>query len=89
MLAFLMPGPTELIIIGVIALVPVAVVVALVVALRSRKASDNNPNLKPYPPAADADDPMAKLSKLKQMLDAGLIEQEEYDATKQRILAQM
>jgi hypothetical protein len=89
MLAFLMPGSMELIIIGVIVLVPVAVVVALVVALRSRKASDNNPNLKPCPPAADADDPMAKLSKLKQMLDTGLIEQEEYDATKQRILAQM
>ena len=49
MLAFFMPGPMELIIIGVIVLVPVAVVVALVVALRSRKASDNNPNLKPCP----------------------------------------
>ena len=33
-----------------------------------------------------ADDPMAKLAKLKQMVDAGLIEQAEYDSTKARIL---
>ena len=45
MLAFFMPGPMELIIIGLIVLVSVAVVGALVVALRSRKASDDNPNL--------------------------------------------
>lgn len=35
------------------------------------------------------DDPMQKLTKLKQMLDAGLIEQAEYDATKTRILDSM
>ena len=35
------------------------------------------------------DDPMAKLSKLKQMLDADLIEQAEYDTAKSRILESM
>ncbi|TWU33236.1 hypothetical protein [Novipirellula artificiosorum] len=50
MLAFGAPGLMELIIIGVILLIPVAIVVALVVVLtRSRKASGNNPNLKPCP----------------------------------------
>ena len=39
--------------------------------------------------AANADDPVVKLQKLKQMLDAGLIEQTEYNATKSRILAAM
>jgi hypothetical protein len=43
------------------------------------------------PPAVAplSDDPMAKLQKLKAMLDAGLIEKDEYDATKSRILASM
>ena len=35
------------------------------------------------------DDPMEKLSKLKKMLDAGLIEQSEYDAKKAEILSSM
>jgi uncharacterized protein YaiL (DUF2058 family) len=39
--------------------------------------------------AATADDPMAKLTKLKNMLDAGLITQEEYDKKKADILANM
>jgi uncharacterized protein YaiL (DUF2058 family) len=39
--------------------------------------------------AATADDPMAKLTKLKNMLDAGLITQEEYDKKKADILAAM
>jgi membrane protease subunit (stomatin/prohibitin family) len=39
--------------------------------------------------APAADDPVAKLGKLKQMLDAGLITQEEYDAKKTDILSQM
>jgi hypothetical protein len=43
----------------------------------------------PIAQAPATDDPMAKLTKLKQMLDAGLIEQEEYDSNKQRILSQM
>lgn len=34
-------------------------------------------------------DPMEKLSKLKQMFDAGLIEQEEYDSVKKEILSKM
>ena len=41
------------------------------------------------PAAPAADDPMARLSKLKQMLDAGLIEQAEYDAVKKEILSKM
>ena len=36
-----------------------------------------------------ADDPVAKLAKLKQMLDNQLISQEEYDAKKQQILSQL
>lgn len=36
-----------------------------------------------------ADDPMETLSKLKNLLDAGLIEQEEYDAKKAEILGRM
>ena len=36
-----------------------------------------------------ADDPMETLSKLKNLLDAGLIEQEEYDAKKVEILNRM
>ncbi|MDA1054861.1 MAG: PH domain-containing protein [Planctomycetota bacterium] len=35
------------------------------------------------------DDPVAKLTKLKQMLDAGLIEQEEYAAAKAKVLSEM
>ena len=39
--------------------------------------------------AEPSDDPVAVLGKLKQLLDAGLIEQSEYDAKKQDILAKM
>ena len=39
--------------------------------------------------AATADDPMAKLTKMKAMLDAGLITQEEFDKKKAEILAAM
>jgi hypothetical protein len=38
---------------------------------------------------ATADDPMVKLTKLKNMFDAGLITQEEYDKKKAEILASM
>ncbi len=56
-----------------------------------------NPNVAPnMQPQANntnvsqsADDPMEKLSKLKKMLDAGLIEQSEYDAKKAEILSAM
>ena len=40
-------------------------------------------------PQAPADDPMEVLGKLKKMLDAGLIEQAEYDAKKAEILSRM
>ncbi|MCX6678988.1 MAG: PH domain-containing protein [Methanothrix sp.] len=40
-------------------------------------------------PTTVADDPMAKLTKLKNMFDAGLITQEEYDKKKAEILASM
>ena len=39
--------------------------------------------------SSSQDDPMEKLSKLKKMLDAGLIEQSEYDAKKAEILSAM
>lgn len=41
------------------------------------------------PTKSDTDDPMQVLTKLKQMLDAGLIEQSEYDAKKAEILSRM
>jgi len=41
------------------------------------------------PPAAAADDPMATLKKLKEMLDAGLIEQADFDAKKAEIVSRM
>ena len=40
-------------------------------------------------PSATTDDPMAKLTKLKNMFDAGLITQEEYDKKKAEILSSM
>lgn len=40
----------------------------------------------PQQAAPAAEDPMAKLSKMKQMLDAGLITQTDYDAAKNKIL---
>lgn len=40
----------------------------------------------PAAPAAAPDDPMVKLAKFKQMLDAGLITQEDYDAAKAKAL---
>ena len=50
MLAFFVPGAIEIIIIGVIVLVPIAVIVALVVVrTRSQKPSGSNPNLRPCP----------------------------------------
>jgi hypothetical protein len=41
------------------------------------------------PSSTTADDPMAKLTKLKNMFDAGLITQEEYDKKKAEILSSM
>jgi uncharacterized protein (DUF697 family) len=38
------------------------------------------------PPPAEAADPVARLRQLKSLLDAGLIDQDEYDETKRRIL---
>jgi len=43
----------------------------------------------PAPQAAPAEDPVATLKKLKDMLDAGLISQSEYDAKKADILSRM
>jgi membrane protease subunit (stomatin/prohibitin family) len=40
----------------------------------------------PAAPAPAAADPMAQLAKFKEMLDAGLITQEDYDAAKARAL---
>jgi membrane protease subunit (stomatin/prohibitin family) len=41
------------------------------------------------PPPAAAEDPVAKLKKLKEMLDLGLIEQPEFDAKKAEIMSRM
>jgi membrane protease subunit (stomatin/prohibitin family) len=40
----------------------------------------------PAPAAPAEEDPVAKLAKFKQMLDAGLISQEDYDAAKNKVL---
>lgn len=40
----------------------------------------------PNEPAAPAEDPVAKLAKFKEMLDAGLISQADYDAAKAKVL---
>ncbi len=40
----------------------------------------------PAPAAPPAEDPMAKLAKYKEMLDAGLITQDDYDAAKNKLL---
>ena len=48
--AFFVPGPFELIIIGVVVLVPIAVVAALVVALKpTHKPSGDDSSLQPCP----------------------------------------
>ncbi|HSM67533.1 MAG TPA: SHOCT domain-containing protein, partial [Ilumatobacteraceae bacterium] len=45
------------------------------------------PTPTPSAPAAPAaEDPMAQLTKFKEMLDAGLITQEDYDAAKNKVL---
>jgi hypothetical protein len=40
-------------------------------------------------PSAASEDPVAKLRQLKEMVDAGLVSQDEYDKTKAAILARM
>ncbi len=67
--------------------------------LEDKRATANNvnvttaqPGASPPPAASPApaeDDPVQKLSKLKQMVDAGLIEQDEYNTAKTRILEAM
>jgi membrane protease subunit (stomatin/prohibitin family) len=42
----------------------------------------------PAAPAAPAEDGVAKLNELKQLLDSGVLTQAEFDAQKQKILAQ-
>lgn len=44
------------------------------------------PAAAPTPVAAAEEDPVAKLTKMKEMLDAGLITQADYDAAKNKIL---
>lgn len=48
-----------------------------------------NPGASPAAAPAEAEDPVAVLTKLKKLLDAGLIEQAEYDAKKNEILSRM
>ncbi|WP_395054946.1 PH domain-containing protein [Flavobacterium sp.] len=47
----------------------------------------NNPNTQNQPTTAE--DPMEKLTKLKTMLDNGILTQEEFDSTKKEILSRM
>ncbi|MCD8189622.1 MAG: SPFH domain-containing protein [Clostridiales bacterium] len=47
------------------------------------------PPPQPQPPKAEDPDPIGRLSQLKKLLDAGLIEQAEYDQKKQEILARI
>ncbi len=49
----------------------------------------SGPSGRPTQQGAQAEDPMETLAKLKKMLDAGLIEQAEYDAKKADILSRM
>ncbi len=49
---------------------------------------NQNPQ-QPSQPAANPNDPVAKLAKLKTMLDQGFITQEEFDAKKKEVLASM
>lgn len=51
--------------------------------------AEEAPTEAPAEPAAQAPDPLARLRKLKAMLDAGLIEPDEYETTKQRILSEL
>ncbi len=65
--------------------------------LEARRASAGGINFAPPPAAAAplpvaaaaAVDPVEKLASLKKMLDAGLIEQHEFDAKKAEVLAEM
>lgn len=54
-----------------------------------RFSSPPQPNNTQTPPSPSQEDPMEVLGKLKRMLDAGLIEQAEYDAKKAEILSRM
>lgn len=54
-----------------------------------RFSSPPQPNNTQSPPSPSQEDPMEVLGKLKRMLDAGLIEQAEYDAKKAEILSRM
>lgn len=49
----------------------------------------NNASGATQQPTNTAEDPMEKLAKLKKMLDAGLIEQADFDSKKAEILANM
>ena len=65
-------------------LTEVAYMASMPVAMRGPQAS-LSPNLgAPATPAAD--DPVAKLTKAKEMLDLGLITQDDYDALKAKAL---
>ena len=55
----------------------------------SSQQPSNPTQAAPAAPAGSTDDPMEVLSKLKRMLDAGLIEQAEYDAKKAEILSRL
>lgn len=60
------------------------------IVVNAAPAAVATPVAAPAPsPVASAEDPLAKLKKLKDMLEAGLISDDEYNATKTRILQSM
>jgi membrane protease subunit (stomatin/prohibitin family) len=51
--------------------------------------ADEQPEADPAPAAPSADQSMAELTKLKELLDSGVLTQAEFDAQKQKILQSM
>lgn len=57
--------------------------------MQAQKMAQKTVVLQPQQAAPAKEDPVAKLKQLKEMLDAGLIRQEEYDTAKAAILSRM
>jgi hypothetical protein len=57
--------------------------------MQAQKMSQKTVVLQQSAQSAPTEDPVAKLKQLKEMLDAGLVSQEEYEKTKTAILARM
>jgi hypothetical protein len=57
--------------------------------MHSHKLAQKTVVLQPSAQGAPMDDPVTKLKQIKEMLDAGLIDQAEYDAKKKELLSRM